>query len=200
MTTNYKELNGKISEIKNFKLITTFVESLLKDSFTPFIFINLNEIVISEKDPHRLIQPEIENLLKLMNNLGLLSNVTFFSDKNENYRSSILNQVLSLTCIEGWNLRVTSGYVNFTNAIQNRIINSSEIKNCYKPWFIYIDIDSERIINIMELFSRSFDIYNSTIFHVEKSTWESYIQSFIFNDKYEMYTLNEFIHFSRKLI
>lgn len=180
-----KNLNCKVVKVNNIKLITSFIKKFSDMIYEPFIFINVKDIVIENSDSHTLVNKEIHNIIIFMRDNGMLRNITFLSEKDESSRSHVYSQLVALLGVEGWNLRVTSGVKNFSNAVKNRILNSKELTSTYDCWLIYIDTDPTRCIEINRLFD-SLDFVYRTVFYHKPHNWHGYLMSYIMEDEYEI--------------
>lgn len=181
------DFNGKQAEVQNFSKITDFVRMLKKELYVPFLFINVHGFIIEDLNSHTIKQPEIENIINLMVEFNYIQNITFLSSKPETHRDLVKQQLISLFRCEGWSLRMTTDICNIPNAINNRILNSKEYSDCYRPWFVYIDGNFETSEKVLKLFC-DFGIERSTTFVYSERSWNAFFASFILSERCKLYS------------
>lgn len=180
------DIKQKLVKVKDFKMITNFIKTLIEENYTPFLFINIKDIIIKNSETHTILQPEIEKIVKLMKDNGYIANITFLSDKVEYYKSVVYEQLATLLQCEGWNLALMSGYENLSNCIINRISTSVEIKSSYKAWFVYIDLNNKRTVTAIQIFGQ-IGIDQMIGMTLEDRSWKDYFSSYIFKEKYDIF-------------
>lgn len=182
--TLFSKFSKNVVKTQNFKMITKFIKLLLADMYVPFLFINIKDIIINNSNTHMVVQPEIENIIKIMKEAGYIQKITFFSEKDEKYKHIVYDQLVSLLGCEGWKLVMMSGYDNFSITILNEYINSNEIKSCYRPWIVYIDLNFDRALLALQI-PFQFDTNNFTSIVYQERTWPEYFSSYFSNESFE---------------
>lgn len=174
------ELSQKVITVKTFKGISRFINDLIENMYTPVIFINVKEIIMSSSDSHSLTEPDVIDIIQSMKKSQFIKNIIFVSDKNENYRQAIYNQILSLTNLDDCILLITNGKDNIGNFILN-YLNIKE--SSYKPWILYIDQNPILCNDVVKVL-KNIRIKDISAVTFQSRNWQEYFYSIIYGEKY----------------